>query len=162
MDGYIKTVRQQVFDAKTNEQKLAAYEKWLPLSILTHQPNTKNDFDSFKVFLEKNNSELGIGIFNLNMAYYLVENYGDYNTGLDFCMKATTTFEKLNTKPQLIMAYNRLAFLVLWNQIGNKSLVVKENINDKYLSKALAFSKELKDKNLETVTLGFIGSYFSR
>jgi hypothetical protein len=119
-DGYITTIQQQLVNAKTDEQKMTAYEKWLPLSILIHQPNTKNDLDSFKLLTEKTQSVLGNGIYNLNMAYYVVENYGDYNKGLELCIKATDIFEKLNAKPQLVMAYNRLAFLVLWNQIGKK------------------------------------------
>jgi two-component system, NarL family, sensor kinase len=160
-DSYIITTQQQITLAKTAQEKITAYEKWLPLAILIHHPNTKKDLDDFNVLAKEQNSLLANGIYNLNMAYYLVENYGDYNTGLDFCMKATSTFEKLNAKPQLVMAYNRLAFLVLWNQAGKKDLIVKENINDKYLSKALTFSKELKDKNLEILTLSFIGSYFS-
>jgi two-component system, NarL family, sensor kinase len=160
-DGYITTIQQQLVNAKTDEQKMTAYEKWLPLSILIHQPNTKNDLDSFKLLTEKTQSVLGNGIYNLNMAYYVVENYGDYNKGLELCIKATDIFEKLNAKPQLVMAYNRLAFLVLWNQIGKKNTLLKENLNDKYLSRALAISKELKDKNLEILTLGFIGSYFN-
>jgi two-component system, NarL family, sensor kinase len=160
-DGYITAVQQQVANAATDGQKMAAYEKWLPLSILIHRPNAKNDLDSFKLLVEKKQSALGNGIYNLNMAYYVVENYGDYNKGLELCLKAKDIFESLNAKPQLIMTYNRLAFLVLWNQIGKKNTLLKENLNDKYLSKALTFSKELKDNNLEIITLGFIGSYYN-
>jgi two-component system, NarL family, sensor kinase len=160
-DGYITTVQQKLHQTKTYQDKIKAYETWLPLAILIHNPNTKADLDSFKTFIEKDNTGLGKGIYDLNMAYYLIENYGDYKKGLELCISAKDIFEKLNAKPQLVMTYNRLAFVVLWNQIGNKNVIVKENINDKYLSKALGFSKELKDKNLEIITLGFIGSYFN-
>jgi signal transduction histidine kinase len=160
-DGYIDAVRHEVITAKTDEQKIAAYEKWLPLSILIHQPDTKNDLAGLKLLAEKTKSALADGIYNLNMAYYTVENFGDYNRGLELCMKAKTIFEQLNAKPQLVMTYNRLAFLVLWNQIGKQNAIVSENINDAYLSKALAFSKELNNKTLEIITLGYIGSYYN-
>jgi two-component system, NarL family, sensor kinase len=160
-DEYIISTQTTLNNSKTYQQKLAAYEKWLPLAILIHHPNTKADLDSFKFFIEKDNTGLGKGIYDLNMAYYLIENYGDYKKGLELCISAKDIFESIDAKPQLVMAYNRLAFVVLWNLIGNKNLIVKEDINDKYLSKALAFSKELNDKNLEIITLGFIGSYFN-
>jgi signal transduction histidine kinase len=160
-DDYINTTQATLNNSKTYQQKLAAYEKWLPLAILIHHPNTKADLDSFKTFIEKDNTGLGKGIYDLNMAYYLIENYGDYKKGLELCISAKDIFEKLNAKPQLVMTYNRLAFVVLWNQIGNKNLILQENINDKYLSKALSFSKELKNKNLEIITLGYIGSYYN-
>jgi two-component system, NarL family, sensor kinase len=160
-DEYIISTQAALNNSKTHEQKLAAYEKWLPLAILIHHPNTKANLDSLKTFIEKDNTGLGKGIYDLNMAYYLIENYGDYKKGLELCISAKDIFENLNAKPQLVMTYNRLAFVVLWNQIGNKNVIVKENINDKYLSKALSFSKQLKDKNLEIITLGFIGSYFN-
>jgi two-component system, NarL family, sensor kinase len=160
-DDYIISTQTTLNNAKTYAQKLAAYEKWLPLAILIHHPNTKADLDSFKIFVENDNTGLGKGIYDLNMAYYLIENYGDYKKGLELCISAKDIFEKLNAKPQLVMTYNRLAFVVLWNQIGNKNLILQENINDKYLSKALSFSKELKNKNLEIITLGYIGSYYN-
>jgi two-component system, NarL family, sensor kinase len=160
-DDYINTTQADLNNSQTYQQKLAAYEKWLPLAILIHHPNTKADLDSFKTFIEKDNTGLGKGIYDLNMAYYLIENYGDYKKGLELCISAKDIFESINAKPQLVMTYNRLAFVVLWNQIGNKNVIVKENINDKYLSKALGFSKDLKDRNLEIITLGFIGSYFN-
>ncbi len=160
-DVYITNVQQNLLQTKTYQDKIKAYETWLPLAILIHHPNTKADLDSFKTFVEKDNTALGKGIYDLNMAYYLIENYGDYKKGLELCISAKDIFESLNAKPQLVMTYNRLAFVVLWNQIGNKNVIVKENINDKYLSKALRFSKELNDKNLEIITLGFIGSYFN-
>jgi two-component system, NarL family, sensor kinase len=160
-DEYIVSTQTTLNNSKTYQQKLTAYEKWLPLAILIHHPNTKADLDSFKTFIEKDNTGLGKGIYDLNMAYYLIENYGDYKKGLELCISAKDIFESINAKPQLVMTYNRLAFVVLWNQIGNKNVIVKENINDKYLSKALSFSKELKDENLEILTLGFIGSYFN-
>lgn len=160
-DQYIISTRAALNDSKTQQQKLAAYEKWLPLAILIHHPNTKADLDSFKTFIENDNSALGKGIYDLNLAYYLIENYGDYKKGLELCLSAKDIFEKLQAKPQLVVTYNRLAFVVLWNQIGNKNVIVNENINDKYLSKALTFSKELKDKNLEILTLSYIGSYYN-
>jgi two-component system, NarL family, sensor kinase len=160
-DDYIITVQNQVTKAGTDAERIKAYENWLPLAILIHHPNAKKDLDNLKLLAEKNNNALANGIYHLNTAYYLVENYGDYNKGLELCLKAKDIFEQLNAKPQLVMTYNRLAFLVLWNQIGQKNPLLKENLNDKYLSRALAFSKELKDNNLQIITLGFIGSYYN-
>jgi signal transduction histidine kinase len=160
-DEYIEQVQQHVAKANTAIEKIKAYDDWLPLAILIHHPDAKKDIDAFKLLAEQEQSALANGIYNLNLAYYMVEYYGDYNKGLEFCIKAKDIFETIQAKPQLVMAYNRLAFLVLWNEIGNKNTIVKENINDKYLSKALAFSKELKNKNLEIITLGYIGSYYN-
>ncbi len=160
-DKYIISTQAALYNSKTAEQKLAAYEKWLPLAILIHHPNTKADLDSFKTFIENDNTSLGKGIYDLNMAYYLIENYGDYKKGLELCLNAKDNFESIKAKPQLVVTYNRLAFVVLWNQIGNKNIIVNENINDKYLSKALAYSRELKDNNLEILTLSYIGSYYN-
>jgi signal transduction histidine kinase len=160
-DAYIEQVQQHVAKANTAIEKIKAYDDWLPLAILIHHPNAKKDIDAFKLLAEQEQSALANGIYNLNLAYYMVEYYGDYNKGLELCIKAKDIFETIQAKPQLVMAYNRLAFLVLWNEIGNKNTIVKENINDKYLSKALAFSKELKNKNLEIITLGYIGSYYN-
>jgi signal transduction histidine kinase len=160
-DAYITTVQQHIYQAKTNEDKIKAYDDWLPLAVLIHHPDAKKDIDAFKLLAEQEQSALANGIYNLNLAYYMVEYYGDYNKGLELCIKAKDIFETIQAKPQLVMAYNRLAFLVLWNEIGNKDAIVKENINDKYLSKALTFSKELKNKNLEIITLGYIGSYYN-
>ncbi len=160
-DDYITLTQKGIHDAKTIEQKINAYENWLPLSILIHHSNTKADLDSFKIIVEQNNSAIGIGIYNLNLAYYEIEYYGDYLRGLDLCLKAKQIFEKNNAKPQLVMTYNRLAFLVLWNQIGQKNTLAKEDLYNNYLAKALAISKEINNKNLEIITLGFIGSYFN-
>jgi signal transduction histidine kinase len=160
-DAYIEQVQQHVAKANTAIEKIKAYDDWLPLAILIHHPNTKKDIDAFKLLGEQQQSQLASGIYNLNLAYYMVEYYGDYNKGLELCIKAKDIFETIQAKPQLVMTYNRLAFLVLWNEIGNKNTIVNENINDKYLSKALTFSKELKNKNLEIITLGYIGSYFN-
>ncbi len=158
---YIKEIQEKAYRSIGFEQKLNAYEKWIPLAILIHHKNAKADLDSLSISAERENSELGRGVYLLNTAYYMVENYGDYNKGLELCIKAKDIFEKLDSKAQLVITYNRLAFLILWNQIGKKDLVYKENLYDKYLIKALEYSKELKDKNLQILTLGFIGSYYN-
>jgi signal transduction histidine kinase len=160
-DSYILAVQREATKAKTTDEKIKAYENWLPLAILIHHANAKKDLDNFKAFAEEQNLPIATGLYNLNMAYYVVENFGDYNKGLELCIKAKDIFEQLNAKRQLVMTYNRLAFLVLWNQIGKKNIIVKENINEVYLSKALAFSKELNNTNLEIITLGYIGSYYN-
>ncbi len=159
-DQYIISTQAALKNSKTHEQKLAAYEKWLPLAILIHHPNTKADLDSFKTFIKNDNSALGKGIYDLNMAYYLIENYGDYKKGLELCLSAKDIFEKLQAKAEMVMVYNRLTLVLLWNQIGKKEILNKENLYDKYLSKALQLSEELKDKNLQIYTLNVIASYY--
>jgi signal transduction histidine kinase len=158
---YIAVAKAEVTNAKTTIQKIAAYEKWLPLSILVHDANAKNDLASFYQLAQKEDNTLAIGIYHLNLAYYTTESIGDYNLAFTYCIKAKDIFESINAQPQLVATYNRLAFIVLWNEIARKKPVVVADIYNQYLGKALQISKRLKNKNLEIQTLSFIGSYFN-
>ncbi len=158
---YVRTIHQKTVEAQTLSQQIEAYQAWLPLAILIHDTTTKKALADFEKIARKNNSELARGIYFLNYAYFLAEHLGDYGKSLEVCIEAKAIFEKLNAKPQLVMTYNRLVFLILWNQIGKKDLKQKENLYEKYLAKALTMAKKLKNNDLEILTLGFIGSYYN-
>ncbi|MFZ4057264.1 MAG: sensor histidine kinase [Ferruginibacter sp.] len=159
--GYIDSIRQEITVAKTIDQKISAYDKWLPLGILVHHAQIKQDLDSFKILSEALNSKLANGIYALNLAYYLVEYDGNYKQGLELCIKAKDIFEKEEAWPQLVVAYNRLVFFILWNEIGKDKPVIKENLEEKYLNKALNIAQNIGNTDLQILTLSFIGSYIN-
>ena len=159
-DDYLLTLQGKVEKATTFSQKLNAYENWLAVAILVHHPDAERSLNEFNVLIKQEHSELGEGIYDLNLAYFITETLGDYSKGLDLCLKAKDIFEKLDARPQLVMTYNRLAFIVLWNQIGKKEAVLKENLYNKYLAKAYQLAVELNDSNLQVASLSYIGSYY--
>ena len=159
-DDYIFLLQKKIEKASSFSQKLEAYENWLPVAISIHDSSVEKSLNDLHKLAQNEKSDLAEGIYNLNNAYFYTENFGDYSKGLELCLKAKDVFEKLHAKPQLVMAYNRLAFIVLWNQIGKKDIANKENLYEKYLSRALQYSEELNDNNLKINTLGFIGSYY--
>lgn len=159
-DGYVESLQQKVNAAGTFTEKLLAYENWLPIAIMLHHPMVKKSLSEFNDLVKKENSELALGVYDLNMAYFIAENLGDYNKGLELCLKAKSIFEKLNAKKEMVMVYNQITFIILWNQIGKKEIVNKENLYEKYLSRSLQLSDELKDRNLQVYTLNVIASYY--
>ena len=159
-DGYVELLQQKVNTAGSFTEKIIAYENWLPVAILLHHPLAEKSLKNFNDLVKKEKTELAVGVYDLNMAYFVSENLGDYNKGLELCLNAKDIFEKLNAKPEMVMAYNRLTLILLWNQIGKKEILNKENLYDKYLLKALQLSEELKDKNLQIYTLSVIASYY--
>ena len=158
-DGYVESLQQKVNAAGTFTEKLLAYENWLPIAIMLHHPMVKKSLSEFNDLVKKENSELALGVYDLNMAYFIAENLGDYNKGLELCLKAKSIFEKLNAKKEMVMVYNQITFIILWNQIGKKEIVNKENLYEKYLSRSLQLSDELKDRNLQVYTLNVIALF---
>lgn len=159
--NYIDSIRQQAKAATGLSEKIRAYEKWLPLSIFIHDHQDEKDLETFAQMAAQDKSGLAQGIYYLNRAYFLAENMADYNKGLELCLQAREIFERLQAKPQLVMTYNRLVMLILWNEIARKKPISNDNLYELYLSRSLQYSKELRDTTLIINTLGLIGSYYA-
>lgn len=158
---YIDSIRSLTSRAGSLAQKISAYEQWLPLAIFIHDRQDEKDLETFATLAKQDASGLAQGIYYLNRAYFLAENMADYNKGLELCLQAQEIFERLNARPQLVMTYNRLVMLILWNEIARKKPIANDNLYERYLSRSLQYSRELKDTTLIINTLGLIGSYYA-
>jgi len=158
---YIDSIFSRTLTAATPEAKIEAFGQWLPLAILIHHPKAVQSLNEFSEFAAKEKNKLATGVYLLNRAYYLSEYMGDYNKGLEYCLQAKDIFEELKARPQLVMTYNRLVLLILWNQIERKKAIITENLYDAYLARSLRICRELKDSNLLITTLGLLGSYYN-
>lgn len=159
--NYIDSMYGLTLRARTLDEKINAFQQWLPLAILVHHPKAEQSLNDFSSIAAREGSKLATGISLLNKAYFLAEYMGDYNKGLEYGLQAKDIFEELKAKSQLVMTYNRLVLLILWNQIERKKAISSENLYDTYLVRSLQLSRELKDSNLVINTLGLIGSYYN-
>lgn len=159
--NYVDSIYGLTLKARTTDEKINAFQQWLPLAILVHHPKAEQSMNDFSTLAALEGSKLATGISLLNKAYFLAEYRGDYNKALEYGLQAKDIFEELKAKPQQVMTYNRLVLLILWNQIERKKAIYEENLYETYLVKSLQLSRELKDSNLVINTLGLIGSYYN-
>ncbi len=151
----------QIAVSENFEGKLEAINTWLPIGISSHDVRTHPLLLQLKEIALNSKSRKAQGIYHLNNSYFLAESHADYNSAFIEINKAIDIFNKPIDKRYLAQCYHNLAFIILWNKISGKVPLTNDDVFNNELQKALKYSIELKDKNLEVRSLEFLGSYLA-